>query len=258
MARAIPQPTRPSILVVVLAAAGLSVASCTSSLPAAPPASLGSVEARPIPPAVAHLPLVNQGGATVDLASLRGKTVMVVPFLTLCTDICPLDTGNLLQIEHALRQDQAASEVHIIELSIDPQRDSPARLAAYSRLTGASWELVTESPAEAVTFERFFGWVVQRVPEDAPPSIDWWTNQPLTYDVNHSDGYIVIDAKGTERFSTGAAPDFHGALNPTLHRFLNGQGRNHLAHPQSPGWDPSTALATLAWVLNRPLALPGG
>ena len=64
---------------------------------------------------------------------------MVVPFLTLCTDICPLDTGNLLQVERALSGDGAAANVQLIELSIDPERDTPARLAAYSRLTGASW-----------------------------------------------------------------------------------------------------------------------
>ena len=118
---------------------------------------------------MADLPLTDEHGATVDLASFRGKTVMLVPFLTLCTDICPLDTGNLLQVERALRDDRAAANVQLIELSIDPERDTPARLAAYSRLTGASWELVTESPAEALRFEHFFGWAVQRVAEDTPP-----------------------------------------------------------------------------------------
>jgi protein SCO1/2 len=246
------------ILAVGLTVGALVGAGCSSDTPGPPSAALGTTGVRPVPAAVADLPLTDQHGATVDLASFRGKTVMVVPFLTLCTDICPLDTGNLLQVERALRGDGAAANVQLIELSIDPERDTPARLAAYSRLTGASWELVTESPAEADQFEHFFGWAVQRVPEDTPPSIDWWTGKPLTYDINHSDGYVVLDARGTERFSTGAAPDFHGTLNPTLHRFLNNQGRQHLAQPQSPGWDPSTAMATLAWILHRPLPVPGG
>ena len=258
MARGIRQPIRPLILIVGLASVALLGAGCSSDSPGPPSAALGTVGVKPVPTAVADLPLTDEHGAGVDLASFRGKTVMLVPFLTLCTDICPLDTGNLLQVQRALRADGAAANVQLIELSIDPERDTPARLAAYCRLTGASWELVTESPAEALRFEHFFGWVVQRVAEDTPPSIDWWTSQPLTYDINHSDGYVVIDANGTERFSTGAAPDFHGTLNPTLHRFLNDQGRHHLAHPQSPGWDPSTALATLAWVLHRPLPLSGG
>jgi len=87
--------------------------------------------------------------------------------------------------------------------------------------------------------------------------LDWWTGKPLTYDVNHSDGFVTIDATGRERFSTGAGPDFRGTLNPTLHRFLTAEGRDHLAHPLTPGWNPTTALETLGWMLHRSLARSG-
>jgi len=174
-----------------------------------------------------------------------------VPFLTLCTDICPLDTGNLLQVEQALRTAGVASKVQLVELSIDPERDTPARLAAYAHLTGATWQLVTETPTVATELERYFGWGVQKVPEDSPPSIDWWTGKPLTYDINHTDGFIVFDSQGVERFTTGAAPDFHGTLNPTLHKFLTDEGLDHLAHPEKPGWNPSNALQVLGWLLHQ-------
>jgi protein SCO1 len=234
--------------------AALVASACGTPAPGAPPGALGVTGSRPVPASIAHLPLTDQHGRALELSSFTGKTVMVGPFLTLCTDVCPLDTGNLLQVQHALSESGMALRVQLVELSIDPARDTPARLAAYARLTGASWELVTESSGVASQFERFFGWVVQRVPEDDPPSIDWWTGQPLTYDVNHSDGFVVIDARGTERFSTGAPPDFRGNLNPTLHRFLTDEGRQHLAHPQTPGWNPAQALQVLAWVLATPIA----
>jgi len=235
----------------------LALAACGSSAPGPPPANLGIVQDRPIPSSLTHLAFTDQHGRSVQLASFRGKTVLVVPFLTLCTDICPLDTGNLLQVERSLVADGSAPKVQLVELSVDPTRDTPARLAAYAKLTGADWELLTETPAQATQVEDFFGWVVQRVPEDSPPAIDWWTGKPLTYDINHSDGFVVIGTTGAERFSTGAAPDFHGVLNPTLHKFLDAEGRDHLAHPETPGWSPTTALATLAWQLHRPLALVG-
>jgi protein SCO1 len=237
-----------ALLSVLLA---LVTSACASDDPGPPPASLGTVASRSVPAAIADLALTDQHGRVVNLAAFRKETVMVVPFLTLCTDICPLDTGNLLQVEHALSAAGVAPKVQLIELSVDPGRDSPARLAAYARLTGASWELVTESPAEATEFEHFFGWVVQQVAEDSPPPIDWWTDKPLTYDVNHTDGFVMIDGHGTERFSTAAAPNFHGTLNPTLHRFLNDEGREHLAHPQKPNWTPADALAVLGWLLHR-------
>lgn len=241
--------------VVLTATTALMLAACGSSAPGPPPASLGTVQDRPIPDAIARLAFTDQSSRQVDLASFRGKTVMVVPFLTLCTDICPLDTGNLLQVEHSLVADASAAKVQLVELSVDPARDTPSRLAAYARLTDASWELLTESPSQAAQVEQFFGWVVQRVPEDSPASLDWWTGKPLTYDINHSDGFVIIDTHGAERFSTGAAPDFHGTLNPTLHRFLTAEGRDHLAHPLSPGWNPTAALETLGWQLKRPLAI---
>jgi cytochrome oxidase Cu insertion factor (SCO1/SenC/PrrC family) len=238
-------------------ALALTLSACSTGAPGPPSANLGLVQTRSIPASIANLAFTDQRGRTVQLAALRGKTVLVVPFMTLCTDICPLDTGNLLQVRHSLVADGSASKVQLVELSVDPTRDTPARLAAYAHLTGASWELLTESSADAVQVERFFGWAIQRVPEGMPPSVDWWTGKALTYDVNHADGFVVIDSHGTERFSTGAAPNFHGTLNPTLHRFLNAQGRDHLAHPQTPGWNPTQALDALSWLLHEPLPLVG-
>jgi len=206
-----------------------------------------------IPAGLLSLPLVNQHGSPVSLGSLRGKTVMLVPFLTLCSDICPMDTGNLLQVQDALSRDGVAGKVQIVELSVDPGRDDVARLAAYAHLTGASWQLVTESPSVLARLSHFFGFFYQKVPQDTPPAIDWLTHQPLTYDINHSDGFVLIDPTGHERFVTGAAPDFHGTLNKELEAFLNEQGRQHLAHPQLPGWTPASALAALGWMLGQQL-----
>lgn len=235
----------------------IALSACSSGDPGPPQASLGTVVNRPLPSLIATLPLTNQHGASLDLASFTGKTTLVVPFLTLCTDICPLDTGNLLQVEEALQHARVVSKVQLVELSIDPVRDTSARLAAYARLTGARWQLLTETPTVASTIERYFGWVVQKVPEDNPPSIDWWTGKPLTYDINHTDGFVVFDAHGIERFTTGAAPDFHGSLNPTLHNFLTEEGRDHLAHPEKPGWVPADALQVLGWMLHRTIPPAG-
>jgi protein SCO1/2 len=240
----------------LLALAGL-LAACGSGDPRAPAADVGTTLTRPIPPGVSALRFTDQHGVTSDLAELRGKTLLVVPFLTLCTDICPLDTGNLLQVEHALISAGMAHKVQLVELSVDPARDSPARLAAYAHLTGATWELATETPQNAAAFEQFFGWYVQRVPENNPPSLDWWTGQPLTYDVNHSDGFVVIDAHGTERFATGSSPDFHGTLDPTLQQFLTDEGRQHLAHPLQPSWTPDAALQVIGWLLDRSVPTTG-
>jgi cytochrome oxidase Cu insertion factor (SCO1/SenC/PrrC family) len=224
-------------------------------VPGAPSASVGATANRAVPQSVSSLPLTDQFDTSVDLNSWRGKTILLVPFLTLCADICPMTTGNLYQVEQALHADRVASNVEIVELSVDPGRDTPARLAAYAQLTGASWELVTESPAELTSIARFFGFAYQQVPEGNPPQIDWLTHQPLTYDVDHSDGFIVINPHGVERFVTDAAPDFHGHIDPTLEQFLSPLGRQHLAHAPKPDWTPADALAALGYSMQR--SLPG-
>lgn len=206
----------------------------------------GTTISRPIPAAVRGLPLINQHGKTVALNSWPGKTVLLVPFLSLCQDVCPLITGNLVAAEQSLHADHAASKVQIVELTVDPGRDTPARLAAYAKLTGADWELVTEPPAELRRLAKFFGFYYQKVPEDDPDARDWWNGKPLTYDVDHSDNYFVVDPAGVERVVQDGAPDFHGKLNPKLYNFLDELGRQHLKQPPQPNWTPTDLLQALA------------
>ena len=66
---------------------------------------------------------MNQHGQTLPLASLRGKTV--VPFLTLWTEIGPSTNGNLLGVEQSLRAAHLADKVEIVQVSVDPERDTP-------------------------------------------------------------------------------------------------------------------------------------
>ncbi len=239
--------------VLAIASALASWSASASGAPAPPPASSGLVQNRVIPAAIAQVPLTDQHGQTVTLASLQGKTLMIVPFLTLCTDICPMTTENLVQVQRALVHGGVASKVAIVELSVDPGRDTVARLAAYAKLTGADWYLTTETPASLAELAKYFGIYYEQVPEDNPPSIDWLTHQPLTYDINHSDGYVLVTPAGHIVFANAAAPAFHGTLPPTLRRFLSSQGVDHLKHPPQPNWTPSDALTALSWALGKPL-----
>jgi protein SCO1/2 len=213
----------------------------------------GTTIRQPVPTALRHLPLTNQRGRHVDLASWPGKTVLLVPFLTLCQDICPMITGNLLDAERSLRVERAASKVEIVELTVDPGRDIPARLAAYAKLTHSSWELVTTSPANLARLAKFFGFSYQKVREASPDTRDWWTGKPLTYDVDHTDNYFVLDPAGVERVVQAGAPSFHGHLNPRLYKFLDVLGRRHLSHPTQPYWTAADVLHALSVSVGKPL-----
>jgi len=244
-----PSPRRPARLLVTLLAlgAGLLAACGGPAAPAQPPANDGLVLNRPTPQQVA---LTNQEGQAVTLASLHGKVVVLAPFLSLCQDECPLVTGAFIALQRDVRAAGMGNKVVFVETTVDPGRDTVARLAAYQKEFGADWDLWTGTASAIADFWRPFGVSYQIVPEEQPPKTDWYTGQPLTYDVDHTDGYILIDPNGRERFVDVSAPDMSGQLNPKLTSLLNSAGVHELHHPQGPAWTVANALTSISWVLG--------
>ena len=120
--------------------------------------------------------------------------------------------------------------------------DTPARLTAYSKEFGADWVLATGTPGNLDALWKFLGVSVQIVPEEQPAKTDWYTGTPLTYDVNHTDGYFLIDPAGHERFSDSNPPNLNGHLDRKLTNLLNGGGLQNLDHQGNPNWTLSDAL----------------
>jgi protein SCO1 len=244
-----------------LAAAALFAAGCGGgpAVPAPPSAYLGTVLDRPVPAGVADLPLTTDAGQPTSLASWRGQVVVLADFLTLCQETCPLTTGNLLVMDRAVTAAGLAGRVRFVELTVDPNRDTPWRLRAYRRLVGAppNLLLLTGSPAVIGQIWRYFGVWYQQVAEDNPPGTDWLTGKRLTYDVSHEDALIYLDGKGRERFVVVGSPDAAGApIPPALRRFLSAQGRADLAHPNASTWTAAEALGPIAWLTGRPIRPP--
>jgi len=237
-----------------LEAAVALLGACLDQPPSPPSPAQGTVEHRAIPSTVLSLPLTDQAGQTITLGFLWGRTVMPVSFLSLWSDICPLTTGDLLQIQRSLDAARVRHRVQIVELSVDPGRDRQTRLAAYGRLTSATWEHVTESLSALAAVSNYFGFVHEQVPQGTAFAIDWLTHRPLTYDVNHPDGYVLIDKNSSEIFSAGAEPDFHGSLNPTLRHILSDQGVQNLEAPPN---QVGLQRQPLSWAIRQTLPAAG-
>lgn len=73
----------------------------------------------------------DQRGATRDIASLAGRPTVVAMIYTHCNATCPLILGEMKSIEHATSPDVA-----LVLVSLDPDRDTPGRLAEYSSMEG--------------------------------------------------------------------------------------------------------------------------
>jgi protein SCO1/2 len=253
------RPSRAaSAALAVLAVTVACGAARTPATVAAPPPSIGAVVDGRLPAAIATMPLIEANGTRTDLAAFEGKTVMIADFMTLCTDICPMISANTATMARSLSRDGDGPRTALLEISIDPHRDTLTRLRAYRRLYGSTprnWYLLRASAANTKKLWRYFGVYVQRVTEGTPPDRDWLTGQALTYDIAHSDDVIFLNTAGQERFVIDGNPDAEGHPLPhTLRDDLGAQGRQLLRHPDvAQDWTTTQALRVFSWLLDRPL-----
>ncbi len=193
--------------------------------------------------------LIDEQGKPFSLSQWRGKWVVLAPSLTLCHEVCPMTTGALTQLTNEVQHAGLSGQVVVVEATVDPWRDSPSRLRAYRKLTGATFAMLTGSQDQIHRLWKFFGVYYERVPQDNPPDVDWLTHKPETFDVQHTDGIFFIDPAGQERIAEEGMPSV-SSLSPTLRSLLNDQGRQNLAHPQTP-WTAAEALDDLYYLMNR-------
>jgi protein SCO1/2 len=268
MTASLSRTRRAAVLAVVLAIAALAATACggSPSTPGPPSAYLGSVVDKPVPAEIADLPLTTDAGQPTSLGAWHGQVVVLADFLTLCQETCPLTTGNLLVMDRAVSAAGLGRRVRFAELTVDPGRDTPSRLRAYRKLTGApaNWLLLTARPAVIEQLWRYFGVWYQRVGEGSPPGTDWLTGRPLTYDVDHEDALLYLDAAGRLRFVVTGSPNASAAsVAPALRRFLDAEGSTSLSHPDASTWTAAAALSPIAWLTKRPIravtpGLPAG
>jgi protein SCO1/2 len=248
-----PRLRRALIGLALTTAFATTLAACTSGPPSAPPADQGIVLDQPTPQ---HVALVNQHNQPVSLASLRGKDVVLSPFLSLCQDECPLITAAFSSLQRDVQAAGLGHKLVFLVVSVDPGRDTPARLARYQTEFGANWQLWTGSAANVAAFWKPFGVSYQVIAEGRPAHSDWLTGQPLTYDVAHTDGYILIDARGHERFVDASAPNIPN-LSRKLTALLNLGGLQGLRHPEPNTWTIDDARNAIGWLVQANIPAAG-
>lgn len=76
--------------------------------------------------------LVDQDARPFSTGSLRGNVTILGFIYTSCKEAreCPLETSKFARMERVLR---AGERLRLLEVTIDPQRDTPAVLGAYAR-----------------------------------------------------------------------------------------------------------------------------
>ena len=243
--------------------AGLLAATClgacggqaTGSVQQPPHYPSGTRVGTPVPPAIRDLALTDEDGHVVHLADFAGKTVVLQDVMTLCQELCPIDTTTFVNTarQYAQRASDPADTV-FLSVTVDPRRDTPAQLRAYRHQYAAGdglqqWHLLTGRPQDLSALWKFFGVFVKKVPQDGTVR-SWRTGKPLTYDVQHSDEVFFLDGRGTEQYLFEGTPSLGGAPVPgKIQHFMSPRG--HRNEHGSSGWTPPQALGVLAWLHDR-------
>jgi protein SCO1/2 len=128
-------------------------------------------------------PFVDERGRPFTWNGLRGKTVVLSFIYTRCPEPneCPAISLKFAELQRELPRD-----AQLLEVTLDPERDTPAALAAYGENFGedpARWTLATGVPDEVRTFARRFNVFVK--PDPRYPGM-----------LIHTEAVAVVDADG--------------------------------------------------------------
>lgn len=120
----------------------------------------------------------------VSLSDYRGKLVLIYFGYTFCPDICPATLANVGQ---ALRDLGAkADDVQLIMISLDPERDTPEKLAEYVAHFYPSFIGVTGSEEKLAEVTSLYGIFYEKHEGSAASG----------YLIDHTATLLVIDREG--------------------------------------------------------------
>jgi len=112
--------------------------------------------------------LVDHTGSPFRLSDLRGEATLLFFGFTHCPDVCPLTLDKLARARERLGR--TASDLRIVLVTVDPERDDPASLARYVRHFGDGVVGATGDVGALDRLYREYGvWVHAPDPGEAMP-----------------------------------------------------------------------------------------
>jgi cytochrome oxidase Cu insertion factor (SCO1/SenC/PrrC family) len=145
-------------------------------------------------PVIAELPdftLTEASGRSVSRRDLAGAPWVADLIFTSCGGICPAMSKEMASLQS---QTEDLPQVRLVSISVDPERDTPERLAEYARRFGADparWFFLTGDAGTIRTLAR--NGLLLPVADGDPARGD--------EEVLHSSRFVLIDAQGRMRSS---------------------------------------------------------
>ncbi len=127
--------------------------------------------------------LIDQDGRPVTDRDFLGKPTVIYFGFTYCPEACPTTLAHLATWMRALGP--GADRLNVVFISIDPERDTPAKLKAYLSAFDPRFRGLTGSPQAVAEAAHQFNVYFNKVPL-----------QDGSYTVDHSTTLYLMDAQG--------------------------------------------------------------
>lgn len=131
--------------------------------------------------------LQGPNGKRYTVKDFKGKALMIFFGFTQCPDVCPTALARAVEIKSLLGED--ADKLQVIFITIDPERDSPEMLAAYTDAFDPSFLGLYGTLDETQTVAKEFKIYYKKVPTGS------------SYTMDHSALSYVFDTNGKLRIS---------------------------------------------------------
>jgi protein SCO1/2 len=164
--------------------------------------------------------LTERSGRPVTRADLRGKVWLATFIYTQCTETCPLQSERVARLQAEFT---AEPDLVLVSITVDPERDTPAVLAAYAERYGADpvrWWFLTGA-RRAIYRLATEGFRLGVVDPDDPPQTGaifrWLEPAPVfaTHGskglVMHSSRFVLVDRQA--RIRAYHLPDDEASLD---------------------------------------------
>ena len=141
--------------------------------------------------------LTDHTGRTVTDEAFRGRLMLVYFGFTYCPDVCPTDLQVLAETLDQLGP--AADQVRPLFVTVDPERDTPSRMAEYVALFDARLTGLTGTPEQIREAARAYKVYYAKAKGSDPDS----------YTMDHSAYIYLMDRNGgfLEVFPHGTTSD---------------------------------------------------
>ena len=164
--------------------------------------------------AVPQTHFIDQNGKSFTFADFAGQNVVLAFIYTRCRDakMCPLISAKFAQLQDAFK----SSDTHLVEVTLDPQYDSPLVLKTYAdtfKANPSHWTFATGELNQVLNFDAQFGLLPFADPR---------------FGLIHTEETAIIDKRGVIRYLIEDPAWSNSEIQAQVEN-INGHGGNLLA-----------------------------